>query len=145
MREICVGYQWSLAKMLPLWRSPTTFHGCFAHVTPTNHWQKICCANHVRFVRNSLVIVRRLCVIFRGTFMSHTTPYSPCLGPLRWSAWFVSDLSVIFPQFFAQFISDFSSRKSVIMVSFLNGHACTNKFYAWFTRLRASWAVWLGL
>jgi hypothetical protein len=82
MREICVEYQWSSAKMLPLSRSSTTFHSrladiwrmydeWFALVTPIYHWQKICCANYARFWPNSLVIVRRLCVIFRGKFDAH--------------------------------------------------------------------------
>ena len=44
MREICVEYQWSFAKMLPLSRSSTTFQthdACFALVTPMYHWKSL--------------------------------------------------------------------------------------------------------
>ena len=78
MREICVEYQWSFAKMLPLSRSSTTFHWRLADI-----WRMFRACNtyvslkvtekkfYARFIRSSLVIVRILCVVFRGAFVAH--------------------------------------------------------------------------
>jgi hypothetical protein len=66
-------------------------------------------------------------VIFRGTFVAHNpalalfgTIVCLCAGVRG-----VRDIS----ELFAQFISDFSSRKSVKMVDFLDGQARTTKCY----------------
>jgi hypothetical protein len=116
MREICARYQWSSAKMLPLSCASMTFHWrladiytCITCITLTYmyHWQKFCCANHAWFiqVRNSLVIVRRSCVIFRGTFVAHHPVLAifgafPCLcaglhGLLVIRAWYFRTLCAI--------------------------------------------------